>query len=162
MPGPVTTSCGGLAPSREESDSAVLLVVDRPKLTRPLHETADVTSTLVHVPVVTLPELPSLPPKGGAFEAVLEVRADRQVILRKRGGGPGIEPQERTAERASLGEGDLVGLAAAVEQQVSRGGMGGRGGGGEGGGQCGQAEPAAPETWRREGRRIHNVRASRV
>src|ERR1035437_9135131 len=63
-PGPVTTSCGGFAPSRDDSERAVLLVVESPKLTRPLPVTADVTLTLVQVPVATAPELPSWVPDG--------------------------------------------------------------------------------------------------
>jgi hypothetical protein len=55
----VIRSWGGLAPSREESDTAVLLVVEMPKLIRPFPVTAGVTLTLVHDPAVMAPELPS-------------------------------------------------------------------------------------------------------
>ena len=53
----------------------MLLVVESPKLIGPLAETAEVTLTLVHVPVATAPELPILAPKGGAVEAVIAVSA---------------------------------------------------------------------------------------
>jgi hypothetical protein len=69
----VITSWGGFTPSRDESDRAVLFVVDRPKLIRPLPVTAEVTSTLVQAFAVTLPELPSCPPNGGALESVIVV-----------------------------------------------------------------------------------------
>lgn len=51
----------------------MLLVVDKPKLIRPLPVTADVTVTLVQLPDVTAPELPSLAPNGGAFESLIVV-----------------------------------------------------------------------------------------
>jgi hypothetical protein len=73
IPGPVMTSWGGFAPSRDDKDRAVPFVVDSPKLTRPLAVTADVTVTLVQVPEATAPELPSLGPNGGAFEFVIAV-----------------------------------------------------------------------------------------
>ena len=73
MPGPLITSCGGFAPSREDRARAVLLVVDVPKLIKPLPVTADVTLTLVHEPAATAPELPSFAPNGGAFESVIVV-----------------------------------------------------------------------------------------
>ena len=72
------TSCGGLALSRDESDTAVALVVDRPKQYVPLPVIAAVTSTLVQVPAVILPELPSLVPNGGALADVIVVSPQEQ------------------------------------------------------------------------------------
>ena len=68
------TSCGGLAPSRDESETAVLFVVESPKLNVPLPVIADVTPTLVQVPAAILPELPSLlVPNGGELALVMLV-----------------------------------------------------------------------------------------
>jgi hypothetical protein len=72
-PAVVTTSCGGLVPSRDESARAVPFVVESPKLTRPLPVTPAVTFTLVSVPEVAGPDAPRLAPKGGAFESVIVV-----------------------------------------------------------------------------------------
>jgi hypothetical protein len=68
------TSWGGCGPSRDESETAVLFVVEIPKLYVPLPDIAAVTSTLVHVPAVILPELLKLVgPKGGALSLVMVV-----------------------------------------------------------------------------------------
>ena len=75
----VMVSSGGWAPSRDDSETAVLFVVDSPKLYVPLPVIAEVTFTLVHVPAVTLPELPSLVvPTGG--ELALVTAASVQVL----------------------------------------------------------------------------------
>ena len=72
-------SSGGWVPSRDESETAVLFVVDSPKLYVPLPVIAEVTSTLVQAPAVTLPELPSLVvPNGG--ELALVIVASAQVL----------------------------------------------------------------------------------
>ena len=60
-----------MAPSRDVSDSAVLFVVESPKLTRPLPVTAVVTLTFVQVPAVAGPEAPRLAPNGGALAFVM-------------------------------------------------------------------------------------------
>ena len=75
----VMFSSGGWAPSRDDSETAVLFVVDSPKLYVPLPVIAEVTLTLVHAPAVTLPELPSLVgPNGG--ELALVMVASAQVL----------------------------------------------------------------------------------
>ena len=69
-PDETITSWGGTRPSRDVSETAVLLVVESPKLTRPLPVIAEVTSTLVHVPAAILLELPSLVgPNGGELRS---------------------------------------------------------------------------------------------
>jgi hypothetical protein len=67
----VTTSWGWFTPSRDESEIAVALVVDSPRLKVPLPVIAEVTSTLVQLPAVNLPELPSLAPNDGAFASAI-------------------------------------------------------------------------------------------
>ena len=74
-------SSGGWAPSRDESETAVAAAVDRPKLYVALPVTAEVTSTLVQLPAVILPELPSLvAPKGGALAAVIVVSPQVELV----------------------------------------------------------------------------------
>jgi hypothetical protein len=54
----------------------VLFVVDRPKLKVPLPAIAAVTFTLIHVPALIAPELPSLiVPNGGALALARAVSA---------------------------------------------------------------------------------------
>jgi hypothetical protein len=73
------TSCGGCEPSRDESETAVLLVVDSPRLNVPLPVIAEVTLALVQAPAVILPELPSfVVPSGG--ELALVMVASPQVL----------------------------------------------------------------------------------
>jgi hypothetical protein len=73
------TSCGGCEPSRDESETAVLLVVDSPRLNVPLPVIAEVTFALVQAPAVILPELPSfVVPSGG--ELALVMVASPQVL----------------------------------------------------------------------------------
>ena len=73
-PDETTTSCGGYMPSRDESETAVLFVVDSPRLNVPLPVIAPVTLTLVQVPAVILPEQPTLiVPNGGELALVMVV-----------------------------------------------------------------------------------------